>query len=400
MLDVVDRPEDLGLSSARLHRIHEHLERNYVGSRFDAAMTVVSRGGKVAYLDVQGYELDALLRIYSMTKPVTAVALMTLYEEGRFQLDDPVSRFIPSWAALRVWDGGSVDAWRTRLPTREMQVRDLLSHTAGLSYGFLGDHPLAEIYKRRKIEPGPACRLTLDQQVDVLAELPLLFDPGSRWSYSIGTDICGYLIEVISGQPLDRFFSDRILGPLGMVDTGFSVPPGDAHRLVPLFARGSGDQLKMQMYDPADDPLHEVPVNRSGGGGLVSTLADYHRFTQMLRGGGELDGQRIIGRKTLQYMTTNHLAGGRDLAAMGQRVFSETNMEGMGFGLGFSVALDPAAAGVVCSVGEFAWGGAASTYFWVDPVEDLTCLFFTQLLPSSSWPIRRELRALVYQALT
>ena len=339
MLDVVDRPEDLGLSSARLHRIHAHLERNYVGSRFDAAMTVVSRCGKVAYLDVQGYEPDALLRIYSMTKPVTAVALMTLYEEGRFQLDDPVSRFIPSWAGLRVWDGGSVDAWRTRLPTREMQIRDLLSHTAGLSYGFLGDHPLAEIYKRRTIEPGPACRLTLDQQVDVLAELPLLFDPGSRWSYSIGTDICGYLIEVISGQPLDRFFSERILGPLGMVDTGFSVRPSNAHRLVPLFARGAGQQLKVQMYDPADDPLHEVPVNRSGGGGLVSTLADYHRFVQMLRGGGELDWQRIIGRKTLQYMTTNHLAGGRDLAAMGQRVFSETNMEGMGFGLGFSVAL-------------------------------------------------------------
>ena len=400
MFDVCANPEEVGLSAGRLALIHDHLATNYVGSRFAATLTLVSRHGKVAYLDAQGYDVDALFRIYSMSKAITSVTLMSLYEEGRFQLDDPVSRFIPSWKHLRVWDGGSAEAWRTRPPGREMQIRDLLMHTAGLSYGFLGDHPLAEIYKRRGVEPGTASKLTLREQVDILAELPLLFDPGSRWSYSIATDICGHLIEVITGRELGDVFAERIFEPLGMVDSGFSVPAGQGHRLVPLFARGRGDQLMMPLGDPAVDPMHRVPVNRSGGGGLVSTLPDYHRFAQMLRGGGTLDSQRVIGRKTLGLMTTNHLPGGCDLAAMGQKVFSETNMDGMGFGLGFSIALDPAAAGVVCSPGEFAWGGAASTYFWIDPVEDLTCIFMTQLLPSSSWPIRRELRALVYQALT
>jgi CubicO group peptidase (beta-lactamase class C family) len=399
MLSAIDRPEDVGLSSSRLPLLHDHLARNYVGTRYPGTLLLVSRGGQIAYLDAQGYSPDALFRIYSMTKAITSVALMTLYEEGRFQLDDPVSRFIPAWRDLRVWDGGSADAWRTRLPSREMQIRDLLSHTSGLSYAFLADHPLAEVYKRRDIAPGPACPKTLAEQADLLAELPLLFDPGSRWSYSIATDICGHLVEVMSGQTLDVFFAERIFSPVGMIDSGFTVRPDQAARLVPLFARGSRDRLMVPLGDPSDDPLHQVPVNRSGGGGLVSTMADYHQFTQMLAGGGTLDGVRVLGRKTLAHMTMNQLAGGSDLAGMGQKAFSETNMEGIGFGLGFAVALDPAAAGVVCSPGEFAWGGAASTYFWIDPVEDLTCIFMTQLLPSSAWPIRRELRSLVYQAL-
>ena len=400
MLSAIDRPEDVGMSATRLTRIHDHLAANYVGKRYPATTVLVTRNGQITYLDEQGYSQDAILRFYSMSKPVTSVALMQLYESGRFQLDDPVSRFIPQWADLRVWASGSATAWRTELPEREMQVRDLLMHTSGLTYGFIGDHPLCQLYAARGIEPGPASKLSMAEIVDMIAELPLRFSPGSKWSYSIATDICGYLVEVISGQPLDAYMEQHIFGPLGMTDTGFSVRPGQGHRLQPLYVRGHGEDLMRPAGDPANDPLQQVPACRSGGGGLVSTLADYHRFMMMLRGGGAVDGTRILGRKTLQYMTTNHLAGGVDLAAMGQRVFSETNMEGMGFGLGFSVAIDPATAGVVCSPGEFAWGGMASTYFWVDPVEDLTVLLLTQLVPSAAWPIRRELRSVVYQTLT
>ena len=412
---VTDKPEDLGLSSSRLARIGSFFEQAYVApGRLPGVLTLVARRGQVASLACVGdrnlaagrpVEADTIFRIYSMTKPITSVALMTLYEEGRFQLDDPISRFLPELGGLRVWDDGTPLSFRTVPAERDITVRDLLTHTAGFTYGFMGRHPLDALYRRRGIEGRAvlapqegAPSADLAEMVGKLGELPLLFAPGSRWSYSVATDVCGHLIERLSGQPFDAFLSERILGPLEMVDTGFSVTPDQADRLASCYTCTAADPL-VEVDAPATSSYLAPPTYLSGGGGLVSTAADYLRFALMLLNGGELNGQRILGRKTVEYMTVNHLPTGGDLASMGQRVFSETTYEGIGFGLGFSVVLDPVKAAVVGSVGEYAWGGAASTTFWVDPREELVVLLLTQLLPSSTYPIRRQMKALTYQAL-
>jgi CubicO group peptidase (beta-lactamase class C family) len=405
-IEVVDRPEDLGLSRARLDRIRPFFERRYVeGGLLPGMVTLVARRGRVAHLECFGSRNvatgepmteDTIFRIYSMTKPVVSVALMTLYEEGLFQLDDPVSRFIPAWADLRVWNDGNADAYSTSFPEREMQVRDLLTHTSGLTYGFMGRHPVDALYRRHGVERDGAD--TLDEMIERLGRLPLVFSPGTRWSYSIATDVCGYLCQVLSGRPLDDLLRERIFEPLGMVDTAFWVPEDKADRLAANYAWTPDDPLVL-FDDPAKSEYLAPPTFLSGGGGLVSTAGDYLRFMTMLADLGELDGQRVLGRKTVEYMTLNHLPGGGDLAGMGQKVFSEISYDGIGFGLGFSVMLDPARAGVIGSVGEHGWGGAASTMFWVDRREELTGLVLTQLMPSSKHPIRREMKSLTYQAL-
>ena len=412
---VTDKPEDLGLSSSRLARIAPFFEEAYVAPRrLPGVLTLVARRGQVASLACVGdrdlaagrpVEADTIFRMYSMTKPITSVALMTLYEEGRFQLDDPVSRFLPELGGLRVWDDGTPLSFRTVPAEREITVRDLLTHTAGFTYGFMGRHPLDALYRRRGLEGRAVLApqegtpsADLAELVAKLGELPLLFSPGSRWSYSVATDVCGHLVERLSGQSFDAFLAERIFGPLEMVDTGFSVTADQADRLAACYACTAADPL-VEVDAPATSSYLSPPTYLSGGGGLVSTAADYLRFALMLLNGGELDGQRILGRKTVEYMTVNHLPTGGDLASMGQRVFSETTYEGIGFGLGFSVVLDPVKAAVVGSVGEYAWGGAASTMFWVDPREELVVLLLTQLLPSSTYPIRRQMKALTYQAL-
>jgi CubicO group peptidase (beta-lactamase class C family) len=414
-LAVVDKPEDLGLSTDRLARIGPFFEDRYVRTgRLPGVLTAVARRGQLAHLSCSGprdvatgapLALDTIFRIYSMTKPIASVALMTLYEEGRFQLDDPVSRFIPEFADLRVWDDGTPLAFRTTYPERPMQVRDLLTHTSGLTYGFMGRHPVDALYRRIGVEGRAVLApmegepsLDLAEMVARLAELPLQFSPGTRWNYSVSTDVCGRLVELLSGEPLDRFLASRLFEPLGMVDTGFMVTDEQADRLAACYSRTPGDGLAV-VDSAATSSYRTMPTFLSGGGGLVSTAADYLRFALMLLNGGELDGARVLGRKTVEYMTINHLPTGGDLASMGQRVFSETTYEGIGFGLGFSVMLDPARAAVVGSAGEYAWGGAASTMFWVDPREELVGLLLTQLLPSSSYPLRREMKALTYQAL-
>jgi len=414
-LDVCDRPEDFGFSGARLSRIGSFFTEKYVETgRLPGVLTAVVRRGQLVSLSCSGHRdvasgaplaPDSIFRVYSMTKPLTSIALMSFYEEGRFQLDDPVSRFIPEFGDLRVWEDGTPLAYRTAFPEREMVVRDLLTHTAGLTYGFMSRHPVDALYRRSGIDgrstlaPSEAKpSVDLAEMVAKLAELPLLFSPGSRWSYSVATDVCGYLVELLAGESLDVVLQERILGPLGMDDTGFHVPVGEGHRLTSCYALTPVDPLVP--VDPAETSSYlERPSFLSGGGGLVSTATDYLRFARCLLNGGELDGARIIGRKTLAYMATNHLPTGGDLASMGQPVFSETTYEGIGFGLGFSVMLDPVRAAVVGSVGEFGWGGAASTVFWVDPAEEIVGLFLTQLLPSSSYPVRREMKALTYQAL-
>jgi CubicO group peptidase (beta-lactamase class C family) len=413
----VSDPAALGFDPARLDRIDQFINERYLeGGRFPGFSLLISRGGEIAKLSYQGHANvetgapmaeDTLVRIYSMSKPITSMALLSLYEEGRFKLDQPVSAFIPSWADLRVFADGTAANYSTKFPEREMTVHDLLTHTSGLTYAWMGRHPVDGLYRRNGVDTGHK----LESYVELLAQQPLLFSPGTEWSYSVATDVLGRLVEVISGQSFDQFLSERFFDPLGMTDTGFWVDDDRADRLAanyavpslspfPLPKGAEGD--KMVMIDDGGDKsaYRSKPDFLSGGGGLVSTLGDYHRFTQMLLRGGELDGVRVLGRKTIEYATTNHLPGGQDLAAMGQPVFSETKYDGIGFGLGFSVVVDPAATQVMCSEGEYAWGGAASTLFWVDPVEELTVIGLTQLMPSAAYPIRQELKALVYSALT
>jgi CubicO group peptidase (beta-lactamase class C family) len=390
----------VGMAADRLTRIEPFFRSRYVETgKLPGVLTAVARRGEVVHVGRSGFRdveqavpltEDTVFRLYSMTKPVTSVALMQLYEQGLFQLDDPVSRFLPELAELEVWVADGEPA-RAAGP---MTVQHLLTHTSGLTYGFLYETPVDALYRERGVGVFGSS-VDLPTMVGALAGLPLLFEPGTRWNYGVSTDVGGRLVEILSGQNLDRYFGDHILGPLGMVDTGFQVRPDQVGRLAACYAPGRSG---LQRIDEPSSFLRP-PVFVSGGGGLVGTAADYLRFCTMLLRRGELDGARILGRKTVELMTVNHLPGGGDLSSMGRPVFSETSYDGIGFGLGFSVMLDPPRAHVIGSRGEFAWGGAASTMFWVDPAEELIGLLLTQLVPSSTYPIRREMRALTYQAI-
>lgn len=396
-----------GVASERIAAVGPFLS-GYVGSgRLPGYCVLVSRRGEEAYFDYAGardvernskLERDTVFRIYSMTKPITSVALMMLYEKGAFALDDAVSRYIPQWKHLKVFASGTERDYRVTEPKRAMRVKDLFTHTSGLTYGFMQSHPVDAMYRSQDIG-GMATSGTLEVMIEKLAEIPLQFSPGDRWNYGVSTDVLGYLVQKLADMPLDEFIRTRITQPLGMQDSGFSVRPDQASRLAACYERVPDTDAYRLQDDPTKSPYLKPPTFLSGGGGMVSTIDDYHNFTRMLLGKGEYGGARIIGRKTLEYMTLNHMPGNKDLAAMGQPVFSETPYDGVGFGLGFSVVIDPATSNVVDSVGEYAWGGAASTYFWVDPVEELIVIFMTQLIPSSSYPIRRQLKQLVYQSL-
>jgi CubicO group peptidase (beta-lactamase class C family) len=317
-----------------------------------------------------------------------------LYERGCFQLDDPVAAYIPALAGMPVYVSGSGKTIETEAQRQPVTIRQLLTHTSGLIYGLLGDSPVSHLYQQHNID----FRLRNDNLAGVierLGDVALLFQPGTCWHYGISTDVLGRLIEVVSGQALDRFLDQQIFQPLGMSDTGFYVPDAKLPRFAALYGR-SGDGMALSEA-PDDNRFCKGVTTFSGGGGLVSTMADYFRFSELLRRKGELDGVRLLGRKTVEYMTGNHLPG--DMAAMGQPAWNESTTEGIGFGLGFSVMLDPARAQIIGSAGEYAWGGAASTAFWIDPFEDMTVIFMTQLLPSGAYPLRRELRVLTYQAL-
>ena len=406
-LEVEVEAGQAGFDAGRLARIDRHFARYVEDGRLPGWLILVSRNGKVVHLASCGQrDLEAGLpvetgtrfRVYSMTKPVTAVAAMQLYEEGAFALKDPVSRFIPAFADLAVYRDGPASAPRTEPATQELRIWHLLTHTAGLTYGFHYAHPVDELYRAAGFEWVAPEGRDLAECCELWAGLPLLFEPGSEWNYSVASDVLGRVVEVVSGQPLDRYFSERIFGPLGMTGTGFWVEgPEAAGELAALYVPGPGGRLDRN--DDLGGRALRRPACLAGGGGLVSTAADYHRFTQALLGGGELDGARVLGSRTLAYMARNHLPGGADLERFGRRLFSETTFDGVGYGLGFAVLLDPVANKVLSTPGELAWGGAASTFFWVDPTERLTAIFMTQLLPSSTYPLRSELRQLVYQAL-
>ncbi|HPF57929.1 MAG TPA: serine hydrolase domain-containing protein [Candidatus Competibacteraceae bacterium] len=407
VLNVEVDAREAGFDAARLQRIDAHFARYVDDGRLPGWLIEVSRAGQIVHLSTYGWRdvearapltPDTLFRIYSMTKPITAVAAMMLYEQGAFELKDPVSRWIPAFADIRVYRSGPALKPVTE-PVREpVRIWHLLTHTAGLTYGFHHTHPVDALYRAAGFEWGMPPDLDLAACCDIWAGLPLLFQPGAEWNYSVASDVLGRVIEVISGLTLDRFFTERIFQPLGMTDTRFWVTGEDRARLAALYSP-QPDTGRAVRNDALDRFAGPQPRCCPGGDGLVSTAADYHRFAQMLLRGGELDGVRLLSPRTVRYMAQNHLPGGADLERLGRPLFAETTFDGAGFGLGFSVMLNPVANKVLCSPGEFAWGGAASTAFWVDPAEEITVLLFTQLFPSSTYSLRPQLRQLVYQAL-
>jgi len=393
---------------SRLERVGA-VGRRYVDEgKMPCSVVQVADASGVRYTDSYGWadvesrteiSTDSIFRIYSMTKPITSIVLMQLYEENQFLLEDPVERYLPDLANPMVMTGGSDQRPVVRPAMRSMTIKDILTHTSGLTYGFLRQNPLDAMYREQGLGDFVTPSYSLAEGVRRMGELPLLFDPGTSWNYSMSTDVCGAVIEAITGQTLAQAFAERVFEPLGMYDTGFSVPANAVDRFTSLYTRlAKPDELtRIDTYDTS--AYLTPPAFLSGGGGLVSTIGDYQKFCNMLLMNGSGPDGRIIGRRTLEYMATNHLPGGKLLNELGQSLFAEVAMDGMGFGLGFSVVEDPALNGNTCSPGEFAWGGAASTAFWIDPVEELTTIFMTQLLPSSTYPVRRQLRAAVYQAL-
>lgn len=402
--------EAAGFDASRLERIADHLKRSYLEPRKIAGcQTLVARNGHVAFFRSQGsmdleaedgdrpVRDDTIWRIYSMSKPITSVALMMLYERALFQLNDPVHKFIPEWRDLKVLevsDGASklVD------PERPMTVRDLLMHTSGLTYGMDPNHPVDELYRENGLNGLNIWGTTLEVFVRQLAEMPLKFHPGRRWHYSFSTDVCGRLVETLSERPFDEFLKAELFEPLQMVDTAFQISEEEIGRF-PTNYRRRRDKSLRAFDEPADSSyLRERPFV-SGGGGLVSTSADYLRFCQMLLNGGNLDGARILSRKTIELMTKNHLPGGVDLRQVALGNFGETGFDGIGFGLGFAVSLDETQTQAVGSPGHYYWGGAASSIFWIDPIEDLLVVFMTQLMPSRTFNFRGQIRSLVYAAI-
>ncbi|WP_343521434.1 serine hydrolase domain-containing protein [Sphingomonas sp.] len=400
-------PADTGFDPARLGAIDGFIKARYLDSgKLPHAQLLVAREGRIAHFSHQGAAREggatvderSIFRIASMTKPVTSIAFMQLVEQGRVALDTPVHHVLPEFKDIGVYDGGGAGVpFVTRPTAAPMRMIDLLRHTSGLTYAFQNRSNIDAAYRAGKIESWHG-NLDLDGFVAALGKLPLEFSPGEAWNYSVSTDVLGAVVERVAGMPLDRVFEERIFAPLGMADTGFWVPPDKIDRLTDCWTSVQGNRV---MYDQgAKSAWSRRPTLLSGGGGLVSTALDYHRFATMLLGGGTLEGARIVGRKTLELMTANHLPGGGDLASLSRSMFSESQNAGTGFGLGFAINLSPARTMIPGSVGEFYWGGLFSTAFFVDPVERITMIFMTQLSPSGLYPIRRELKTMIYSALT
>lgn len=402
------RPDALGFDAARLARIDAFLDERYIqAGRFKGLQILLAREGEPVHFTSMGargedgrpVEADTLFRIASMTKPVTSIAFMMLVEEGKVALDDPVHRVLPEFKGIGIYNGGGGGIpFATRPTAQPMRMIDLLRHTSGLTYGFQNRSNIDLAHREGRLEAWHG-NLDLDGFVAALGKLPLEFSPGEAWNYSVSTDVLGAVVQRASGMSLDAFFAERIFAPLGMVDTFFHVPPDKLDRLGDCYAFTPDNPLKLIDKAGGESTWSRAPMLVSGGGGLVSTSADYHRFCTMLLNGGFLDTARIVSRKTIDLMTMNHLPGGADLASMSRSLFSEAALAGTGFGLGFAVNMDVAKGMVPGSVGEFYWGGMYSTAFFVDPLERITMIFMTQLMPSSTYPVRRELKTLIYSAL-
>jgi CubicO group peptidase (beta-lactamase class C family) len=394
-------PEEVGVSSARLTRIDDFVERHLEAHHFGGAVTVVARKGKVVQFKAYGMQdresgipmsRDSIFRIYSMSKPITSVAVMILFEEGRFLLNDPVSRWLPEFEDLEVGIEGVDEATGERVlktvpADREMTIRDLLRHTSGLTYGFWGTSLVDKMYLDKKVLTDDE---TIQDTVAKLGTIPLKHQPGTVWEYGLSTDVLGRLVEVISGLPFDEFLAERIFDPLGMTDTAFYVPPEKVNRFTTVYEPNETNDA-LTPYDPTPTRQYlEKPTYSSGGGGLVATAADYLRFSQMLLNGGELDGVRILGRETVELMTRDHLV----------EIPDRRDLDPYSFGLGFGIAADRGLSGSALSEGSCGWGGLAHTGFWIDPQEELIGIFLTQILPESPLPYRDLFRPVVYQAIT
>ena len=398
---------DLGFDPARLARLDAHFKKYVDDGRLPGWSLAVARDGEVAHVANYGFadieakrplEGDAIFRIASMTKPICGVAAMILWEEGLFELRDHVKWYIPSFADQKVFRSGSTTNPRLDPVTEPMEMWHLFTHTAGLTYGFMYSHSVDQMYRNAGFEWGTPPDKDLAGICDMLAALPLLFQPGAEWNYSMSIDVLGRMVEVLSGMSLGEFMKKRIFDPLGMTDTAFWVPEDKVDRLASLYVMNPADRKAMRLDAMAGGATRR-PLAEMGGGGLSSTMSDYMKFAMMLRNGGELNGVRILSPRTVSYMASNHLPDGADLSEFGRPLFAETAFDGVGFGLTMSVTLDPVKAKVPGSVGDYGWGGAFSTIFTVDPVEDLVYLFMTQLMPSSAHPIRPQFKQLVHQAL-
>ena len=393
---------DLGFDADRLRRLDAHLAGYVDDGRLTGWQLLVGRHGQVAHASTYGLadveagrpvKEDTLWRIYSMTKPITSLAAMMLWEEGAFELTDELSRFLPAFADVQVFDKGSATKQFLVPPVEPIRLWHLLTHTSGLTYGFMQLHPVDAAYRAAGFDFGVPNGFDLAAACDGWAALPLRFQPGSAWGYGVSSDVLGRVVEVVSGKPLDVFVQERILDPLGMSDTCWWTE--DTGRLAGLYAAWEGKTVRYDAFGAS--ALHK-PTMLSGGGGLISTAADYWRICQLLLGRGVVDGVRLLAPRTIDLMTRNHLPGGADLSAVNSGGFAETSLDGVGFGLGFATVMEPGPS--ASSVGEYYWGGLASTAFWVDPTTGVSVVFMTQLMPSSTYPIRSQLRQLVYSALT
>ncbi len=402
-------PEEVGLSSSRLANIRTVMNRHVAAKQIPGAIALVARHGKIAYQEAYGMadieagramRLDTIHRIYSMSKPITSVAVMMLYEEGHFQLSDPVAKYIPEFAKMTVGleekDPQTGKMVLKAVPAKRLiTIRDLLRHTAGLTYGFFGDALVDREYRNAKILGD----LNLKDFITNLTRLPLLYEPGTRWNYSVSVDVLGRLVEVVSGKPFDQFLQERVFLPLEMSDTGFQVPASKKSRLARLYSPTRDGKIEpavvcatrqecTEKFPNAAPSYLEQPSLLSGGGGLVSTAYDYLRFSQMLLNKGQYGGKRLLSRKTVELMSSDNLGE------------IPSGMPGYGFGLGFAVSKAPGAAGLLGSPGEYNWGGAAGTKFWIDPKEDLIGIFMIQILPHTGLEYGSEFRVLTYQSVS
>ncbi|MHC3468963.1 serine hydrolase domain-containing protein [Streptomyces sp. 7R007] len=399
-------PGEVGLDAKALDRLDQHFAHYVDEGCLPGYLVAVARGGRVAHLTAHGrrdiaaglpVEADTLWRIYSMTKPVTAVAALILMEEGRLSPDDPLDRFLPAFAEPRVYVGGFGADVVTRPAAGPILIRHLLTHTAGLTFGFYHTHPVDALYRAAGLESSVVPGTDLARTVEVYAGLPLQFDPGTEWNYSVASNVLGRVVEVVSGQPLDAFFAERVLGPLGMTDAGFHVTDEQASRLSELYGETEAGGI-----EPTPGlPVRGRPRFLSGSGGLVASAYDYHRFMEFLRRRGELDGVRLLAPESVDLMTRNHLPGGADVRAFGSRPAQDTpTNDGIGFGFGVSVVIDPARTPAPTGLGSYGWSGVATTTFWVDPGRDLTVQFYTQVRQKSSKPYFADLKRLVHEAVT
>lgn len=385
-------PEEVGLSSKRLDRIKQIMQSYVNQDKLGGIVTLVARRGKVVHFEKYGMmdsnksmKYDSIFRIASMTKPITSVAIMMLYEEGHFQLNDPISKFIPEFKDVKVFSTIDEKGLKVEEPENPISIRDLLTHTSGLTYGYFGKTHVDSIYRKADLFKG-----TLKEMVRKLTKIPLLYQPGTKWHYSVSTDVLGYLVEVISGKSLEEFLEQRIFKPLDMKDTGFYVPKKKISRFTALYGLAKNGGIKI-IEKPESSPKSRPPEFFSGGGGLVSTTSDYFRFTQMLLNKGELGGKRLLGRKTVEFMTKNHLS--EELLPI------HPVLPGKGFGLGFAVMVDISKSYIIGSKGEFEWRGIYNTFFWIDPKEELILILMTQFTPYLYYQINKEFKILTYQAI-